>query len=189
MVKTNPRVRNFLIVGMVIGFGIIALGEVGDFGFELDVQLTGFEILQVQTDPVTGEIIGSVILGKPIQSGYGWTGAIKSTNCPLSVQSVHKNFEVQWSGGTSSGGCQYGFAEWDVSDLPDDFDATDLKLKFNQQKALTISSIPNRSCRIGVVEQPIDTIAFSQVNSKLFNPDLTVLNGDWCQTLGIKLFS
>jgi len=47
--KSNPRVRNFLIVGMAIGFVIIALGEVGDFGFELDVQLTGFEIAQQTT--------------------------------------------------------------------------------------------------------------------------------------------
>ena len=42
--KSNPRVRNFLIVGMALGFGIIALGEVGDIGFQVDVALTGFEL-------------------------------------------------------------------------------------------------------------------------------------------------
>jgi len=184
--KPNPAVKWFLIFGMIIGFTIVLIGEVSAVSDFLGRSLIGFDILQVQTDPITGEIIGSVVLGKPLLSGYGWTGAIKSTNCSLNVQSFHKNLEVQWSGGTSSGGCQYAFAEWDVSDLPDDFDASGVKLKFNQQKALTISSIPNRSCRIGIIEQPIETIAFSQINSKLFNPDLTVLNGDWCQTLGIK---
>jgi len=42
--KTNPRVRNFLIVGMALGFGILALGQVGDIGFQIDVALTGFEL-------------------------------------------------------------------------------------------------------------------------------------------------
>jgi len=186
VVKPNPRVRNFLLIGMFLGFMIIAVGEVGDFALEIDVDFTGLEILQVQTDPVTGEIIGSVVIGKPVQAGYGWTGATKSTSCSLGVQSIQKNSQPTWSGGTSSGGCQYGFAEWDVSDLPDDFDATNLKLKFKQDKLLSISKIPTRSCRIGIIEQPVDTIAFAQFNTKLFNPDLTVLNGDWCQTLGIK---
>ncbi len=187
MAKTNPNVRNFLIFGMFIGFVIIVLGTVEDVRDLIPFQqLTGFDILQVQTDPITGEIIGSVVIGKPIQSGYGWTGATKSTNCSLNVQSVQKNTFVSWSGGTGSGGCQFGFAEWDVSDLPDDFDATNLQLKYKQDKLLSISSIPTRSCRIGVIEQAFDTIAFSQINSKLFNPDLTVTNGDWCQTLGIK---
>jgi len=184
--KLNPNVRNFLILGMGIGFGIIAIAELGDFAVGVDFRFTGFDILQVQTDPITGEIIGSVVIGKPVQAGYGWTGAKKSVNCPLNTQSIQKNSQPTWSGGTSSGGCQFGFAEWDVSDLPDDFDATKLQLKFKQDKLLSISQIPNRSCRIGIIEQAIDTIAFAQFNTKLFNPDITVLNGDWCQTLGIK---
>ena len=46
VVKPNPRVRNFLLIGMFLGFMIIAVGEVGDFALEIDVEFTGLEILQ-----------------------------------------------------------------------------------------------------------------------------------------------
>ena len=188
--KLNPNVRNFLILGMGIGFAIIAIGELGDFVLEADVRFSGFEILSVEQDPVTGEIIGSVILGKPIVAGYGWTGAPSRSNptCSLGTQSVSFAGSVAWSSGASSGGCSYGFAEWDTSELPDDFDAEnlELKLKFSTKKFGYPVNVAGRNCKIGVIEQPISTIEKSVFNRKLFTPDSVAIDGDWCQTKGIK---
>lgn len=184
MVK-KKRTFPLLLLGMGIGLFIVVLGQT-EFGVDVSGSFQTFEILQIETDPVTGEIIGQVTIGKPVQAGYAWTGAQKRTTCSFSVQSVQKNTDPSWSSGTSSGGCQFAFAEWDVSDLPDSFDATNLQLKLDVRKLLSISSVPQRTCKIGVIEQPVDTIAFGQESSKFYNPDLVLISGDWCQSLGVK---
>ena len=197
MVKGNPKVRNFLIVLIVGGFSVVALSELDTFpqvSGTFDVKFptlssfTGLEIISVEQDPVTGKIIGSVVLGKPTITGYGWTGATKSTNCSQATISVGLYYTA-WSAGSSSGGCQFGFAEWDTSELPDDFDATDmqLKLKFSTAKfGYPLGGEVGRNCKVGVIEQPFDTIARTDLNRKLFNPDLVAIDGDWCATKGIK---
>ncbi len=175
---------------MVIGFVIIALGEVGDFGFELDVQLTGFEILSVDQDPVTGEIRGNVVLGRPDTRGLAWTGAEgSSATCKLSTQGGLQNWVVSWGSGTNSGGCSYGTAEWDLSELPDDLTITSMIFKLKTQKFFPFLSEPSsRSCKIGIIEQPLSTIANSNLVNKFFNPDFILREGDWCATSGEKSF-
>ncbi len=190
--KPNPVVRNFLLGTMFIGFVVIALGQLEDVEDIRDIipRLSTFEIISVEQDPITGEIIGSVILGKPTITGYGWTGAPSKSNpiCSQGTQSVGLYYTA-WGSGSSSGGCQYGFAEWDTSELPDDFDATDmqLKLKFSTRKfGYPLGGEVGRNCKVGVIEQPFDTIMRTDLNRKLFNPDLVAIDGDWCATKGIK---
>jgi len=78
--KPNPVVRNFLLGTMFIGFVVIALGQLEDVEDVRDIipRLSTFEIISVEQDPITGEITGAVVLGKPIIAGYGWTGAPNS---------------------------------------------------------------------------------------------------------------
>jgi hypothetical protein len=175
---------------MVIGFVIIALGEVGDFGFSIDAQLTGFEILSVDQDPVTGEIRGNVILGRPEMRGLAWTGAGgSSATCNLGTQGGLNNWVVSWGSGTSSGGCTYGYAEWDLSELPDDLTITSMIFKLKTQKFFPFLTEPSsRSCKIGIIEQPVLTIANSNLVNKFFNPDFILREGDWCATSGQKSF-
>jgi len=191
--KPNPVVRNFLLGTMFIGFVVIALGQLEDVEDVRDIipRFSTLEILSVQQDPITGEIIGSVILGKPIVAGYGWTGAPSKSNptCSQGTASVSFAGSVAWGAGSSSGGCQYGFAEFDTSELPDDFDASDLtlKLKFSTRKfGYPTGGVDGRNCKVGIIEQPISTVAKADFNRKLFNPDSVAIDGDWCQTRGIK---
>ncbi len=193
--KSNPRVRNFLIVGMVIGFVIIALGEVGDFGFELDVQLTGFEILSVDQDPVTGEIRGNVVLGRPESSGVTFTGTDGATGstCPLRTSSFSQqqlgNAPTSFGTGSFSGGCTAGYAEWDLSELPDDLTITSMVFKLKDQRWFPFLTEPsNRNCKIGIIEQPVQTITRTQLFQKFNAPDFILQDGDWCTTSGEKSF-
>jgi len=181
--KPNPVVRNFLLGTMFIGFVVIALGQLEDVKDVRDIipRLSTFEIISVEQDPITGEIIGSVTIGKPVKSGGSFTGAPSRSKptCSLGTQSVQTNGAPTWGTGSSSGGCQFGFAEWDVSDLPDDFDATNLQIKIKFRDVALRNA--GKTCKIGIIEQPFDTIVRSSVSQKLFNPDFIIEDGDWCQ--------
>jgi len=198
--KTNPAVKWFLIFGMIIGFTIIVIGEVSAVSDFLGGTLTGFEIISIDQDPITGEIRGNIVLGRPELSGVTWTGApntegfAKSSTCPLrttgfSSSQLQTNSPTSFGTGAFSGGCTAGFAEWNLSELPDDLTITSMVFKLKDQKWFGFLTEPsNRNCKIGIIEQPVLTITRSQLFQKFNAPDFILQDGDWCTTSGEKSF-
>ena len=195
--KPNPRVRNFLIGGMALGFFIIIGGEVestGDsFGsFIGGLSLTPLEILSIDQDPVTGAITGNIILGRPDSGVSIFTGETKSRpTCPNGIIVGHggTNFLLRaptFGSGSSNGGCTWSILEWSLEELPDDLSVT--SIIFQMKDETRPSGFNNRSCKIGIIEQPLDTIARNSLVSKATNPDFIIANGNWCQTSGLKTF-
>lgn len=193
MAKTNPNVRNFLIFGMFIGFVIILVGTVEDVRDLIPFQLlTGFEILSVETDPITGAILGNLVIGRPETSGTFVTKTTTSrVQCSLSDNALRSEVPssryIGWRISLNNfGNCNFGYAEWDLSEIPDDFTSESIKLQ------LSVDSIPSGAsaiqCKIGIIEQPFDTIVTGTKGTRLFNPDQIIVSGDWCKTLGIKTF-
>jgi len=188
--KTNPAVKWFLIFGMIIGFTIVLIGEVSAVSDFLGRSLIGFEILSVETDPITGAILGNLVIGRPETSGTFVTKTTTSrTACSLgddrAVPSGGRY--IGWRITLNNfGNCNFGYAEWDLSEIPDDFTSESIKLQ------LSVDSIPtgasNIQCKIGIIEQPFNTIVSGTVANRLFNPDQIIVSGDWCKTLGIKTF-
>jgi hypothetical protein len=200
----NPAVRFFLIALMIIGFSIVALSELdalpqisGTFDIRFP-DLSTLEIISVDQDPVTGEISGNIILGKPDVSGMTWTGSPNSegfstgSTCPLrttSFNALTKNYPASFGTGSFSGGCTAGFAEWSLEELPDDLTITSMVFKIKDQRWFPFLTEPSsRNCKIGIIEQPVDTITKSQLFQKFNAPDFILQDGDWCTTSGEKSF-
>lgn len=189
--KGNPVVRNFLILGMVLGFGIVALDQIGEIDARSLIP-SGFNILSVETDPTTGAILGNLVLGRPETSGVFITKVTTSrVQCSLSDNALRSELDssryISWRVILSNfGACNFGYAEWDLSEIPDDFTSESIQLK------LLVDTIPsgaqNLQCKIGIIEQPFDTIATGTKGTRLFNPDQILVEGDWCRTTGIKTF-
>jgi hypothetical protein len=192
--KANPAVRYFLLIGMFLGFMIIVISQLEDVSSLESIEsirsLIGFEILSVDQDPITGEIRGNVVLGRPDTRGIAWTGSAgSSSTCNLGTQGGLVNWVVSFGSGTSSGGCTYGTAEWDLSELPDDLTITSMIFKLKTQKFFPFLTEPSsRDCKIGIIEQPLSTIADSNLVNKFFNPDFILRDGNWCSTSGEKSF-
>jgi len=177
---------------MGIGFGIIAIGELGDFVLEADVRFSGFDILSVDQDPVTGAITGNIILGAPENGVKIFTGETKSRPvCVNGIVSGHGGTtfglkQPRFGTGSSSGGCIWSILEWSLADLPDDLSINSIKFFMKDEKRP--SGFNNRICKIGIIEQPLSTIARSSLVLKATNPDLILISGNWCQTSGLKTF-
>jgi len=189
--KPNPRVRNFLIGGMALGFFIIIGGEFESEGRSLfdGLSLVPFDILSVEQDPVTGAIKGNVIFGNADFVASIFTGTKKSTNCPGGVASVSiqdSGKSIRFGSGSSSGGCTSGIAEWGLELLPDDLTVSSITFKMKDE--LRPTGFNNRNCKIGIIEQPFSTIDRSQLTQKAINPDFVIESGNWCETSGVKTF-
>lgn len=193
----NRRTIPLLAIGMVAGLVITVIGAT-EFGIDISASFQTFNILSVDTDPVSGEITGNVILGKPTISGMTWTGApttegfSKGSTCPLRTSTfspLTKGYPASFGTGSFSGGCSAGFAEWDLSDLPDTLQITSMVFKIKDQRWFPFLTEPSsRNCKIGILEQPIDTIAKSSLFQKMNAPDFILQDGDWCSTSGEKSF-
>lgn len=195
--KLNPRVRNFLIAGMGLGFLFILGGEFEESGssfgnFIQGFSLTPLDILSVEQDPVTGAIVGNIILGAPDSGIIISTGETKSRPvCVNGIVSgsggVSSGLKVPYFGtGSSRGGCVWSILEWSLEELPDDLSIT--SIKFFVKDVKRPSGFNNRICKIGIIEQPLSTIARSSLVLKATNPDLILISGNWCQTSGLKTF-
>lgn len=190
--KPSPRVRNFLIIGMALGFFFILGGELESSGssfFNLfsNLSLTSFSILSVDQDPETGAISGNVIFGEADAGVSIFTGTKKSSSCPGGVASASQGLRIPTFGsGSSSGGCTSSILEWDLSELPNDFSTN--SIIFRMKDGQIPKGISGHNCKIGIIEQPLSTIANSQLTQKAINPDFIIANGNWCHTSGVKSF-
>lgn len=177
-------------MGMVLGFGIVALGQIEDVRDLIPQNISGFEILSVDQDPVTGAIRGNLVLGNadllvsvntPVKKN-----SFGGAPCPSSVQGTSIG-AMRFGSGSSSGGCGLGYAEWDLSELPDDFVITSgtLDVKVHERSGVPKGMV-NRICIIGIHETAYDLIPRDQLVIRANNPDSVLTEGTWCQTVGKK---
>jgi len=182
MVKRgNPVVRNFLIVAMILGFSVVVVGQLDTIALDIDAQffttadlqgntefLPSFEFTSFPVDPLTGQITGDIILGKPDRSGI-----IESVDGTCNeFKSITQGTDYPMSLGRSTSPvlkCWIGFAEWDLSAIPDSFKFTRATFSINPQKFFPDVSVGGARCTWGLVwtSGGIDTIPTSQLFRKM----------------------
>jgi hypothetical protein len=156
--KGNPTVRNFLIVAMVLGFSVVVVGQLETIAVDIDAEfftlpsfaLPSFEFTSFPVDPLTGQITGDIVLGKPDRSGIiesedgtcnVFGGITQGTDYPMSLgRSVSPVLK-----------CYYGFAEWDLSAIPDSFKYTRATFSINPQKFFPDVSVGDARCTWGLL--------------------------------------
>jgi len=217
-------------IGMIIGIGLIVFDQ-----FETISDITGLSIIDVPIDPTTGAILGTVKFGAPIVVPFERSGTVLSADgtCETLKETItnpdgsrtfvrevvfgrigsgDRNAEVSWHGFNGIN-CAYGYAEWDLTDLPNDFVATGLTLQLNLRE----QQVGNARCFIGFVSNTIDEIGLENLPNRMLwgdnsggsiklanslgvegNDDFLVVgkfidfninakyDTDWCESLGGK---
>jgi len=175
------------VITLVIGIGLIAISLIqpafifGDAVAPLDISdVTGFTLIDVPIDPTGGQILGTVKFGAPIVKPFERSGTILSADggCAVPVDindprgrkhipfgrigSGDRNAEVSFHN-FNGVNCGYGYAEWDLTDLPNDFVATGFTLQLN------LKSIQSglASCSIGFVTNTFDEIGERNIATRM----------------------
>jgi hypothetical protein len=166
------------VITLVIGIGLITISLIqpafifGDAVAPLDISdVTGFTLIDVPIDPTGGQILGTVKFGAPIVVPFERSGTILSATggCETAIDlnnralgnevkfgrigSGDRNAEVSFHG-FNGVNCGYGYAEWDLTDLPNDFVATGFTLQLNLKSIQSGQS----ACYIGFVTDTFDEI-------------------------------
>lgn len=164
-------------MGMLIGFGVILLSQT-EVGFDINssigtLGLAGttiptLEFTSFPVDPLTGQITGDIILGKPDRSGFIETVDGSCTE----FKSISQGTDYPMSMGFSNSPvlkCWFGFAEWDLSAIPDSFKYTRATFSINPQKFFPDVSVGGARCTWGLLwtSGGIDTIPTSQLIRKM----------------------
>ena len=176
------------IITLVIGLGVVAYGFY-DADFSV-AGLTSFSFITVPIDPTTGQILGTVKFGAPDVVPFERSGTIISaelgngcvrprTGQVLSPTTLYeipfgrigsgdRNAEVSWHGWNGID-CGYGYAEWDLTDLPSDFVATSVRLQLNLKDVQGYNSLINNSiqCSIIYLGQNIDQIGLQNIPNRV----------------------
>ncbi len=166
--KGNPLVRNFLIVAMVLGFGIVAIGQLEDLDLRSTAQFftLPFEFTSFPVNPLTGQITGDIVLGKPDRSGI-----VESLDGSCGkFESITQGTDYPMSFGRSSSPtkCYYGFASWDLSAIPDSFKYTRATFSINPQKFFPdVNAGAFVDCFWGLLWTPISATPNSQIIGKM----------------------
>jgi len=199
-------------------------------GVLLGGDITGLSLIDVPIDPTTNQILGTVKFGAPIIVPFERSGTIISAdgaceslvdiNMPKGKKEVkfgrlgsgERNAEVSFHGWNGLN-CAYGYAQWDLTKLPNSFQATGFTLQLNLKEKQT----NQQSCGIGFVDNTLDEITarnlpnrmlwgsdtggFSKLTTSLVPEDKTktdflavghfVVNNpkydnDWCESTGVK---
>ncbi|MCP6727008.1 MAG: hypothetical protein KJI69_03230 [Patescibacteria group bacterium] len=223
MAKKKKKFPIFVIT-LVIGFGLIGYGVFLDVdaitqGTFVNVllggQLTGFSIISVPIDPTTGGILGTIVLGAPDVVPFEQSGTHISTISPTCTTdfgrrlSGERNLDPVWwasqpvSVGSISKHCAYAYAQWDVTEIPNDFVATSVQFQLELVDNTPMSGL---NCLITFNDFNIDTVPEATLINKLrITPQLILEgrpssfpntpdfvqdpNGAWCRTLGVKTFN
>lgn len=238
MAKQRQSGRIFLIP-FAIGIGLIIFGFLGNpldpfddpiIQVEAINELTGLSIIEVPIDPTTNQILGTVKFGAPIIVPFERSGTILSAdgaceslvdiNDPRGKREVkfgrlgsgERNAEVSFHGFNGLN-CAYGYAEWDLTNLPNDFIATGFTLQLN----LKSKQSNQQSCAIGFVDNTLDEITARNLPNRMlwgsdtggisklttslvptdttntdflavgfFVPNRDKYDNDWCETTGVK---
>ena len=170
MVKRgNPTVRNFLIVAMILGFSVVVVGQLDTIAVDIDTQfftLPTFEFTSFPVNPLTGQITGDIVLGKPDRSGI-----VESIDGSCGkFESITQGTDYPMSFGRSSSPlkCYYGFASWDLSAIPDSFKYTRATFSINPQKFFPDVSVGTFvDCFVGLLWTPISATPTSQIIGKM----------------------
>src|SRR3972149_9377411 len=176
------------IITLVIGLGVVAYGFY-DADFSV-AGLTGFSFISVPIDPTTGQILGTVKFGAPDVVPFERSGTIISaelgngcvrprTGQVLSPTSVYeipfgrigsgdRNAEISWHGWNGID-CAYGYAEWDLTDLPNDFVATGIRLQLNLKEVQGGGTIFNNptNCDIVYLGNNVDQIGVQNIPNRI----------------------
>jgi len=203
-------------VGMVIGLGLIIFDQFETIeGIISGTEPTGLAILTVPIDPATGGILGTIKLGAPDVVPFEQSGTHISTISPFCTTdfgrrlSGERNLDPVWwasqpvSVGSISKHCAYAYAQWDVTDIPNDFVATSVQF---QLELIDNTPMSGLNCLITFNDFNIDTVPEATLINKLrITPQLILEgrpntfpntpafvqdpNGTWCRTLGVKSFN
>ena len=228
-----------LIIPLIVGFSLILIGFVGnpidpfdDPIIEIDSinNLFGLSIIDVPIDPTTNQILGTVKFGAPIVVPFERSGSIISAdgactslvdiNNPKGKKEIkfgrlgsgETNAEVAFHGWNGLN-CAYGYAMWDLTKLPNSFEATGFTFQLNLKQKQT----NQQRCYIGFVDDTLDEITarnlpnrmifgsntggFSLISTSLVPEDKTKTDflavghfignfgkydDDWCESTGVK---
>lgn len=194
------------VITLVIGLGLIAVAFIqpefifGDTSTPFDVSsFVGLSLIEVPIDPTTGQILGTVKFGAPIEVPFDRSGTVLSADGACqSLKDLNDRFkgsEVKF-GRLGSGdrnaevsfhnwngiNCSYGYAQWDLSKLPNDFIATGFTLQLNLKQLQG----GQQSCAIGYVDDTIEEIGLSRLpNRSLWGNN----EGSFGVTLGNQVVS
>lgn len=184
----KKRIFPIFIITLTIGIGLIAYGF-----YDADFSITGltsFSFITVPIDPTTGQILGTVKFGAPDVVPFERSGTILSAEIgqrcdkPRSgevisptnnwvipfgrIGSGDRNAEVSWHGYNGID-CGYGYAEWDLTDLPNDFVATGIRLQLNLKSVQGAGTESNNSisCTIVSLGENVDTIGVQTLPNRI----------------------
>ena len=182
MVKKKIKYPIF-VVTLVIGVSVLAIGLLEPdiiFGQPIDLGISGLSLIDVPIDPTGGQILGTVKFGAPIVVPFEKSGTVLSAdgacsqlidiNNPMGgreikfgrIASGDPNAEVFFHS-FNGVNCAYGYAEWDLTDLPNDFVATGFTLQLNLKSIQSNS----QSCKIGFVVDTFDSIGPSAIATRM----------------------
>ncbi len=199
-------------------------------GVLLGGDITGLTLIDVPIDPTTNQILGTIKFGAPIIVPFERSGTILSADgacvTPIDINNPRGKKEVKFgrvgSGdpnsevyfhGWNGRNCAYGYAEWDLTEIPNSFKATGFTFQLNLKQKTT----NQQACYIGFVDDTFDSIGaqnlpnrmiygsntggFDRVSTTTIPEDSTksdflavgrfVTNNpkfdtDWCESTGVK---
>ena len=183
----KKRIFPIFVITLAIGIGLIVYGFY-DADFSI-AGLTGFSFISVPIDPTTGQILGTVKFGAPDVVPFERSGSVISrelgNGCllpkvlPITSTSVYeipfgrigsgdRNAEVMWHGWDGID-CAYGYAEWDLTELPNDFVATSVRLQLNLKQVQGAGTTSNNSisCTIVYLGQNVDQIGLQNIPNRV----------------------
>jgi len=182
MVKKKIKYPIFVFT-LVIGVSVLAIGLLEPdiiFGQPIDLDISGLSLIDVPIDPTGGQILGTVKFGAPIVVPFERSGTVLSAdgncqsiidiNVPMGgsevkfgrIVSGDPNAEVFFHSFNGLN-CAYGYAEWDLTELPNDFVATGFTLQLNLKSIQSQS----QSCKIGFVVDTFDSIGPSAIATRM----------------------
>jgi len=195
MAKNKSFGNRIFIVPVLAGLGLIIFGFLGnpldpfdDPIIQVDTlnEITGLTIIDVPIDPTTNQILGTVKFGAPIAVPFERSGTILSAdgaceslvdlNVPRGKKEVkfgrlgsgERNAEVSFHNFNGIN-CGYGYAEWDLTNLPNDFIATGFTLQLNLKSRQSGAG----SCAIGFVDSTLDEITARNLPNRMLWGDNT----------------
>lgn len=178
---------------LLVGLSMVAVAIIQPefiFGERPSAVIGGLSFIEVPIDPTTGAILGTVKFGAPIVVPFERSGTILSAEIgqrcdkpragevisptnnwviPFGrIGSGDRNAEVSWHGYNGID-CGYGYAEWDLTDLPSDFVATGIRLQLNLKSVQGPGTETNNSisCTIVSLGENVDTIGVETLPNRI----------------------
>jgi hypothetical protein len=191
------------VITLVIGIGLIAVAFLqpdfifGDSSQPFDLSsFVGLSLIEVPIDPTGGQILGTVKFGAPIVKPFERSGTIITADglgscirlqegeirqagalyeVPFGrIGSGDRNAEVSFHG-YNGVNCAFGYAEWDLAELPNDFEATSVRFQLNLKSVQGRGTATNNSmgCSIIFLANSFDQIGANTIGNRILWGSLT----------------